>query len=1368
MNSLKISILSWNTQSISIHRKSFHTQFNSEKFLTLKKYHVDKHDIICLQELQVKEADFKKFCINSLPDKKVIFSTSASSKSSHSSMAIYFNKNINLISSNDIFPGRLLKAKFNFSGTDFLVYNIYSFTSMYTQDALDLLDLLEQDLMYISPSIPIFLCGDFNCDINKVTRISIKLSQIISDFQLLNMSEHFNDYSPTWRGDGARAKSFSKIDYILTRNYNINNQRYLSIPVATSDHSLIVLENVVNFKKSEPHKFEHIKENLLEKPLFREKFLSGLIAILKKYFLYKNLHTNEELENFMKINERHINMYHIKFLDDPDFYEISELIFVFDEIFTLLADETNSLFKKIKSAKNKKFQKFKLAHINLEKSSNNENIENFLNAKTELKNHFQDLNKYQNERSRIRKIQKSSTKMNNLFSVLGRNNPRRISRLMDPVSGETTDNPIEICRIFTENYAANTTDPDNLKDDPQTVFPPIFKELLKEYNIKLSDIFPSYEQRTSDDLFSFREIKDILKATKNRSAPGPSKITKHSLLFICRFIPNLFTAYINALINKDDLSSDPMTSWIVKKEIIFIKKKSNDTLDVNSYRPISMLESIYKLISKLTISRFEKIIFSSISKSQFGFKKSKQMALASHSIIQIIERIKSKNVSAALISIDIKAAFDSARHSTLNAALSQLFPDNYLIDRIAYFAHNTIAKINVNGVIGRELKLSKGVGQGDPSSGMKYLVLHHIFSFFIEKFLEKEALAITNLHLHDSRPPTPIDTFCFADDTVLFINETLNVHKAEKLLDLYGKLHQLTGLAINTRKSNFLALNKNLTNEFISALSKLAIQKDSIEHLGVIIAANLSEAKTETFTKIEKSMQNKMKMITSSLGSVDIFTKTTLFKTMILSKPLHCFRVYTPDAEMLDRMWAVFKTALWTKTYDNRIIKKTKIAANRLTIPVKDGGLGLLHIKTNAALSMLSSFIAIMAHAIDDQNSIMSSILHKNPLNYNTAVLYLNSHYFKKFWVKHINSFFPHSNHLTEHLQKLFDTLEVDETYGLFMPILHHKFLDPRVKFLNLIRPEQFEEDGELYQFRTVASLINIKNSGKKNFFDFKNYNPMIDKLENDSQKTILKKLFFLLTEKINFKANNFTIRNCKHTMFEISAIYSTKTLLAALKKSAHKISGQNNPPPPSWVTRQRDGLIIPNLEQFQASFQITKNPQLPPSLRAFHFDFLSRVSPSLKKLVMFKNNKFNSSLCPREECRRNKLVADSEHIVFHCVFVSSILNFLREASSKKDIKVNTDEMFYLFPFAHSKQNPNFLENFILSTQIKIVAFQIITDEKFTAWNFRHFVVKLLSIIKTSIEICEMYKIPILFLHALLEYAQFAACGSFYMFLYEF
>ena len=154
----------------------------------------------------------------------------------------------------------------------------------------------------------------------------------------------------------------------------------------------------------------------------------------------------------------------------------------------------------------------------------------------------------------------------------------------------------------------------------------------------------------------------------------------------------------------------------------------------------------------------------------------------------------------------------------------------------------------------------------------------------------------------------------------------------------------------------------------------------------------------------------------------------------------------------------------------------------------------------------------------------------------------------------------------------------------------------------------------------------------------------------------------------------------------------------------------------------------------------------------------------SLKNTAFFSK----SSLCPREECRRNKLVADSEHIVFHCVFVSSILNFLREASSKKDIKVNTDEMFYLFPFAHSKQNPNFLENFILSTQIKIVAFQIITDEKFTTWNFRHFVVKLLSIIKTSIEICEMYKIPILFLHALLEYAQFAACGSFNMFLYEF
>ena len=192
-------------------------------------------------------------------------------------------------------------------------------------------------------------------------------------------------------------------------------------------------------------------------------------------------------------------------------------------------------------------------------------------------------------------------------------------------------------------------------------------------------------------------------------------------------------------------------------------------LDVGSYRPISLLETLHKLISKLTIKRFEEQIFSKVSISQFGFRKGKQMSLASHSLNQVIQALQLNNIPSALISIDIKAAFDTIRHSTLNAALKHLFPDNPLIDIIFRLSHKPIANVNIGGLLGEDIQISKGCGQGCTSSTTKYVVIHHVFNFFLEKFMEKEDLAIPKRILHSSLPDIPQENVKFADDTTMVV-----------------------------------------------------------------------------------------------------------------------------------------------------------------------------------------------------------------------------------------------------------------------------------------------------------------------------------------------------------------------------------------------------------------------------------------------------------------------------------------------------------------------------------------------------------------------------------------------------------------------
>ena len=113
-------------------------------------------------------------------------------------------------------------------------------------------------------------------------------------------------------------------------------------------------------------------------------------------------------------------------------------------------------------------------------------------------------------------------------------------------------------------------------------------------------------------------------------------------------------------------------------------------------------------------------------------------------------------------------------------------------------------------------------------------------------------------------------------------------------------------------------------------------------------------------------------------------------------------------------------------------------------------------------------------------------------------------------------------------------------------------------------------------------------------------------------------------------------------------------------------------------------------------------------------------------------------------------------------------LIFIKQAFRYQEIPYKLDEKFYLFPFLTQKNYTLSQELFVLFTQIKITAFQVITEENFSRWKVPHFYVKLINILKCSIEICEQYSIKITLLHILEDYADRAALGLLHSFIHDF
>ncbi|GBO26092.1 hypothetical protein AVEN_51484-1 [Araneus ventricosus] len=83
--------------------------------------------------------------------------------------------------------------------------------------------------------------------------------------------------------------------------------------------------------------------------------------------------------------------------------------------------------------------------------------------------------------------------------------------------------------------------------------------------------------------------------------------------------------------------------------------------EASSYRPISLLPTICKVLEKLLTQRFNYHLkrLNKISDNQYGFREGRSTELAIHPLIQKIHEGKMKNPHVLVLSIDIKGAFDN-------------------------------------------------------------------------------------------------------------------------------------------------------------------------------------------------------------------------------------------------------------------------------------------------------------------------------------------------------------------------------------------------------------------------------------------------------------------------------------------------------------------------------------------------------------------------------------------------------------------------------------------------------------------------------------------------------------------------------------
>jgi sorting nexin-29 len=138
--------------------------------------------------------------------------------------------------------------------------------------------------------------------------------------------------------------------------------------------------------------------------------------------------------------------------------------------------------------------------------------------------------------------------------------------------------------------------------------------------------------------------------------------------------------------------------------IIWPIYKKGDRLRCENYRGITLLNTVYKIFSKILSERLRPKIETILGWNQNGFREGKGTIDQIHTLRHILERMKEQNITAFYLFVDFKSAFDSVIREKLYATMSQMGIPIMLVKLTRAALKSVRSRVKIQGITSETLK----------------------------------------------------------------------------------------------------------------------------------------------------------------------------------------------------------------------------------------------------------------------------------------------------------------------------------------------------------------------------------------------------------------------------------------------------------------------------------------------------------------------------------------------------------------------------------------------------------------------------------------------------------------------------------------
>jgi len=362
------------------------------------------------------------------------------------------------------------------------------------------------------------------------------------------------------------------------------------------------------------------------------------------------------------------------------------------------------------------------------------------------------------------------------FSAIGKTRAEKnvINSLRHP-NGTLTEDNVEIGRIASEFYT-------DLYSQEITQLAPQTK-LLEQLHRKLDEV----QKTTLEAPIDLEEIKHAIKMSPKQKSPGIDGIPVEFWQKFPALAPSLVRLY-------NYWFQTGVIPECSQQGVVTLLYKKGPPENIKNYRPISLLTSVYKILTKILTNRVKMVMGNLISPAQMAAPQ-RYIATNIRTMSEALNYIKKNDLSGGALLLDQEKAFDKVDWHFMTEILRKMGFGHNFLKWISILYQDANSLLKINNTLSDPFKLQRGVRQGDPLSPLLYVLYLEPLICAIDRDQRIKGIELLDQSLK---------TLAFADDLTVFVASQEDIALTEEWMTLF---ENATGGSFNKEKSEAVLQN---------------------------------------------------------------------------------------------------------------------------------------------------------------------------------------------------------------------------------------------------------------------------------------------------------------------------------------------------------------------------------------------------------------------------------------------------------------------------------------------------------------------------------------------------------------------------------